>query len=76
MEEISLRRTIRQQCDEIQHLNDNASKISNFVFSLPVIQINPEETHDTETTIRAIAGLYEAYEAKELELRSKEKEVQ
>ena len=75
LEEIKLRKTVKSQNDEIQALNETTNKINDFVFSLPCVSMNPEETIDSEATIKAIAGLYEMYEAQNRDLRNKDKEL-
>ena len=75
LEELKLRKQIKRANEQINSLHANAAKIADFVFRLPAVSHNPEETIDTETTIRAIASLYERFESRERELRAKEKEL-
>lgn len=48
----------RQSAEEIENLTEGLAKITNFVFSLPVVKSNPEEHSLVESTIRAISQIY------------------
>ncbi|CAG9326979.1 unnamed protein product [Blepharisma stoltei] len=56
------------QQEEIQNLTEGLARITDFVFSLPIVNSNPEETNIVESTIKAIAGIYEALQEKQREL--------
>lgn len=60
---------------EIHNLSDGLTRISDFVFSLPIVTLTPVETNIVESTIRAISGLYEMLETREMELQAKNREL-
>ena len=45
--------------EEIENLTDGLSQITNFVFSIPCVKVNPEEHSIIDSTIKAISVLYE-----------------
>lgn len=49
---------------QIESLSSGLNRITEYVFSLPIVSFNPEETGLVESTIKAIASVYESYEAK------------
>lgn len=49
---------------QIESLSAGLNRITEYVFSLPIVSFNPEETGIVESTIKAIASVYESYEAK------------
>ena len=49
---------------QIESLSSGLNRITEYVFSLPIVSFNPEETGIVESTIKAIASVYESYEAK------------
>lgn len=60
-------RRMNDPTEEIQNLTDGLARITDFVFSLPIVNSNPEETNIVESTIKAIACIYEAYQEKQRE---------
>ena len=46
--------------EEIDKLSEGLSKITDYVFSIPMIKFNPEENSIVDSTIKAISLLYEA----------------
>lgn len=60
---------------EIRNLSDGLTRISDFVFNLPIVTLTPMETNIVDSTIRAISGLYDALEAREAELQARSREL-
>ena len=50
--------------EEIANLTDGLTKITDFVFNLPLIKFSPEENSIVDSTIRAISLLYENFKDK------------
>lgn len=46
--------------EEIEKLSEGLGKITDYVFSIPMIKFNPEENSIVDSTIKAISLLYEA----------------
>ncbi|OMJ82947.1 hypothetical protein SteCoe_16220 [Stentor coeruleus] len=63
----NLRVEIDKQAEEIQNLNESLSKITAFVFSLPQVNISPDETSIVESTIKAIKSLSEQSVQKDIQ---------
>ena len=50
--------------EEIENLTDGLTKITDFVFNLPLIKFTPKENSIIDSTIRAISQLYEGCKEK------------
>ena len=59
-----------KQSEEIQNLTEGLTKITDYVFSLPIVTCNPEETNIVDSTIKAISQVYEALSDKGKRYRS------
>jgi chromosome segregation ATPase len=75
LEETVLQKQIEKQAEEINNLTEGLAKITDYVFSLPIVTFNPEETSIVESTIHAISNIYETLEETEKVLQEKEREL-
>lgn len=64
---------MNKQEDEIQNLSRGISRIADYVFGLPCVTFNPEETGIVESTIKAVESIYELLKGKEEEVWSLKK---
>lgn len=48
-------RRLKRKDEEIQNLSEGLARITDFVYSLPIITSNPEETNIIDSTIKAIS---------------------
>lgn len=70
-DDLQVRKQIVKQYDEIKGLTEGLTRIADFVFSLPMVSFNPEETSIIESTIKGINSLHDALQAKVAELTAK-----
>jgi hypothetical protein len=61
MDDLQVRKQIVKQYDENRVLSEGLTRIADYVFSLPITQLNPEETNLVESTIKGIRSIYRAY---------------
>ena len=76
VEELKLKNTVvtdsarlEKQQEEVENLSNGIAKIADYVFSLPCVSFNPEETGIVESTIKAIESVYELLLDKDDEIR-------
>ena len=70
-EDSVLRKELEKQAAEINNLTDGLAKITDLVFGLPSVTIDPEETSIIESTIKVIKQMHSELQAKEKELNDK-----
>ena len=63
--ETHMKRELDRKSEEVINLTEGLSRIANCVFSLPQVNIHPEETSIVESTIKAIKALSEQLAQKE-----------
>ncbi|OMJ72629.1 hypothetical protein SteCoe_28884 [Stentor coeruleus] len=66
-----LRKEIEKQAEEINNLTEGLSRITEYVFSLPLNMNDPEDTSIIDCTIKAIKQLYTDLQNKEKEINEK-----
>ena len=66
-----LRKELEKQAEEINNLTDGLAQITDFVFNLPKVSPDPEETSIIDSTIKAIKHLYLDLQSKDRELNEK-----
>ncbi|CAG9334317.1 unnamed protein product [Blepharisma stoltei] len=57
-----LGKRLKRKDEEIQNLSEGLARITDYVFSLPIVNANPEETNIIDSTIKAISWLYEKHQ--------------
>ena len=66
-----IRKELEKQYEELNSLTEALAKIADFVFSLPTVSTDPEESSIVENIIRAINQLYLDLQSKDRELNEK-----
>jgi len=59
-----LNKELRRKTEEVQNLSGSLNRISEYVLSIPIVKINPEETNIVESTIQGVKKIYEALVSK------------